>query len=276
MRRPILNHTRTGEACYDPFLGSGSTLIAAESSQTNLLRLGDRSPLRRCGCAAVAGVHGQRGSAGCRRPDLRADRSRASKETCMSAIAVKKPPRRNLGGRGNGIADALRLQRVATLPIVAFRIHLQTHAPAEHTGNESAHRMSLPTGRFHEIRPGSAAGTLQQLYDFGGLAPSAGYGGLLGGLGGTRSAVGLLRPTGLLGRLSAGRRNASRVSATVGLFGWNRLLHRVRSLQIRSCFWHFSHFSLSLGGDYRDHMSPSPCSGMHAKSRLIKPGSATW
>ena len=32
MRRPILNHTHPGEACYDPFLGSGSTLIAAESS----------------------------------------------------------------------------------------------------------------------------------------------------------------------------------------------------------------------------------------------------
>jgi DNA modification methylase len=32
MRRPILNHTRAGEACYDPFLGSGSTLIAAEST----------------------------------------------------------------------------------------------------------------------------------------------------------------------------------------------------------------------------------------------------
>jgi DNA modification methylase len=31
MRRPILNHTRQGEACYDPFLGSGTSLIAAES-----------------------------------------------------------------------------------------------------------------------------------------------------------------------------------------------------------------------------------------------------
>ncbi len=31
MRRPLLNHTRLGEACYDPFLGSGSTLIAAEA-----------------------------------------------------------------------------------------------------------------------------------------------------------------------------------------------------------------------------------------------------
>jgi len=31
MRRPLLNHTVLGEVCYDPFLGSGSTLIAAEA-----------------------------------------------------------------------------------------------------------------------------------------------------------------------------------------------------------------------------------------------------
>jgi DNA modification methylase len=30
MRRPILHHTRRGEVVYDPFLGSGTTLIAAE------------------------------------------------------------------------------------------------------------------------------------------------------------------------------------------------------------------------------------------------------
>jgi DNA modification methylase len=30
MRRPILNHTKRGAAVYDPFLGSGTTLIAAE------------------------------------------------------------------------------------------------------------------------------------------------------------------------------------------------------------------------------------------------------
>jgi DNA modification methylase len=30
MRRPILNHTQTGAIVYDPFLGSGTTLIAAE------------------------------------------------------------------------------------------------------------------------------------------------------------------------------------------------------------------------------------------------------
>jgi DNA modification methylase len=30
MRKPIVNHTRRGELVYDPFLGSGTTLIAAE------------------------------------------------------------------------------------------------------------------------------------------------------------------------------------------------------------------------------------------------------
>ncbi|HME58796.1 MAG TPA: DNA modification methylase [Terracidiphilus sp.] len=32
MRRPILNHTKRGELVYDPFLGSGTTLAAAELS----------------------------------------------------------------------------------------------------------------------------------------------------------------------------------------------------------------------------------------------------
>ena len=33
MRRPILNHTKIGELVYDPFLGSGTTLAAAEMTQ---------------------------------------------------------------------------------------------------------------------------------------------------------------------------------------------------------------------------------------------------
>ena len=32
MRRPILNHTKRGEAIYDPFLGSGTTMAAAEAN----------------------------------------------------------------------------------------------------------------------------------------------------------------------------------------------------------------------------------------------------
>jgi len=33
MRRPILNHTKRGELVYDPFLGSGTTLAAAEATE---------------------------------------------------------------------------------------------------------------------------------------------------------------------------------------------------------------------------------------------------
>jgi DNA modification methylase len=33
MRRPIVNHTKNGELVYDPFLGSGTTLAAAEVTQ---------------------------------------------------------------------------------------------------------------------------------------------------------------------------------------------------------------------------------------------------
>jgi DNA modification methylase len=32
MRRPILNHTNQHDLCYDPFMGSGATLIAAETT----------------------------------------------------------------------------------------------------------------------------------------------------------------------------------------------------------------------------------------------------
>jgi len=31
MRRPIINHTAIGESVYDPFCGSGTTIIAAET-----------------------------------------------------------------------------------------------------------------------------------------------------------------------------------------------------------------------------------------------------
>lgn len=33
MRRPVLNHTKRGEMVYDPFLGSGTTLVAAELTE---------------------------------------------------------------------------------------------------------------------------------------------------------------------------------------------------------------------------------------------------
>lgn len=37
MRRPLLNNSSPGDAVYEPFLGSGTTLIAAESSGRSCL-----------------------------------------------------------------------------------------------------------------------------------------------------------------------------------------------------------------------------------------------
>jgi DNA modification methylase len=37
MRRPVLNHLKRGELVYDPFLGSGTTLAAAELTERNCL-----------------------------------------------------------------------------------------------------------------------------------------------------------------------------------------------------------------------------------------------
>jgi DNA modification methylase len=39
MRRPILNHTKRGELVYDAFLGSGTTLAAAELTERVCLGL---------------------------------------------------------------------------------------------------------------------------------------------------------------------------------------------------------------------------------------------
>jgi DNA modification methylase len=39
MRRPILNHLKRGEAVFDPFLGSGTTLAAAELTERVCLGL---------------------------------------------------------------------------------------------------------------------------------------------------------------------------------------------------------------------------------------------
>ena len=54
MRRPILNHTKRGELVYEPFLGSGTTLAAAEIDRPRLPGNGARSEIHRCLCAALA------------------------------------------------------------------------------------------------------------------------------------------------------------------------------------------------------------------------------
>ena len=66
MRRPILNNSSPGQAVYEPFMGSGTTLIAAETTGPGLPRPRAEPGLRRCRRRALAAVHREGGGArGC-------------------------------------------------------------------------------------------------------------------------------------------------------------------------------------------------------------------
>lgn len=188
----------------------------------------------------------------------------------------ERPPRQNLGGRDTTLRDASRLERVATLAVFGFGTYLEPHSPAEHTGDKASHRVCLPARRFHQIRPGRAAGPLQQGHALRGLTPLAGSGALLGRLGGTRPVVCSLCPSSPLWPLSLGRRDTRRVCRNTGLFGCRRRRCSLGSVRIRGCFPNISHFGLSLSGDYRDHISPSPSRGLQAESLQRWEGGATW
>ena len=61
MKRPIENNSSPGQAVYEPFSGSGTTIIAAEMTGRSCLCDRTRSGLCRCRGPALAGVHGRGG-----------------------------------------------------------------------------------------------------------------------------------------------------------------------------------------------------------------------
>ena len=85
MRRPMLNNSSPGQAVYEPFSGSGTTIIAAETCGRICLVDGARPGLRRCRGAPLAGLHRRDGDPRRRRPQLRRDRRRADAEPDASA-----------------------------------------------------------------------------------------------------------------------------------------------------------------------------------------------
>ena len=74
MRRPMLNNSSPGQAVYEPFCGSGTTIIAAETTGAICHAHRDQPRLCRRGRNPLAGVHRQERHAGGRRPLLRGGR----------------------------------------------------------------------------------------------------------------------------------------------------------------------------------------------------------
>ncbi len=71
MRRPILNHTKRGELVYDPFLGRGTTLMAAEVTERVCCGI-ELDPQVRGRCrSTLAGSHRPAGDAGWGRANVR-------------------------------------------------------------------------------------------------------------------------------------------------------------------------------------------------------------
>ena len=108
MRRPILNHTRRGELVYDPFLGSGTTLMAAEATKRSCCGL-ELDPkyvdviLTRW--QQVAGNAAILDGTGATFEQLQLDRSPQTKAPKLQVIAHKQRGRRGYEpGRGDRAA----------------------------------------------------------------------------------------------------------------------------------------------------------------------------
>ena len=71
MRRPILNHTKRGELVYEPFLGSGTTLLAAELTERVCFGIELDPKYVDVVDSPLAGVHRKAGHARWRRPHVR-------------------------------------------------------------------------------------------------------------------------------------------------------------------------------------------------------------
>src|ERR1035438_5063366 len=90
-----------------------------------------------------------------------------------SAGRIKKKAAevRNPGGAWRTNRCRSALDGVAAFPVVALGGgHGQPHLLPDRPGQESAHRMRLPSGSFLEFFGSGAAGPLQQVEDLGGLA----------------------------------------------------------------------------------------------------------
>ena len=106
MRRPMLNNSNAGQAVYDPFLGSGTTLIAAETSGRVCLAM-DLEP--RYVEVAVRRWQAFTGKAACLLGDGRSfDVISAERLSVPQTLASNPPNRPKTNGKGQSHARRKR------------------------------------------------------------------------------------------------------------------------------------------------------------------------
>ncbi len=185
----------------------------------------------------------------------------------MRLVTPEKPPRRNRDGLKIRILSALAFDGISAYPVFGLcGCNIQPHLPAQNTGDKSSHRVRLPAGGFHQVRPGGSARSLQQVQEFRGLAAVAAASGVFSRLSRLRLPFGVLSWGGLFARLGLPRRHVARTCGDTGLFGWS-WLRRWGGFGFSHIFWNYVHCDFSLGGDYRDdHIHHSGPLRLQAKS----------
>jgi hypothetical protein len=156
-------------------------------------------------------------------------RSRLRKGTMRPQPQRETPPGAIPAARFGANWRTLSLDRVAAFPVLALRGHdRHAHLLGNRARQEPTHGMRLPSGRFHQLLARYAAGTLQQIEHFGGLAA-------IPGTLGFRRALGRFLGRGcLLPRLSLLGRHVRATCARVGLFSWALRPRRLRAGQFQS------------------------------------------
>ena len=99
---PILNHTTARDAVYDPFVGSGTTLIAGEKLGRAVYAMGRRPDLRGGRPATLGGLYEHEGHA-------RLDGSTDARAEGL--VRPKKTPVKARGGKGGYEPPAVRMRR---------------------------------------------------------------------------------------------------------------------------------------------------------------------
>ena len=130
MRRPILNHTKRGELVYEPFLGSGTTLAAAELTERVCCGMELDPKYVDVVVQRWQTLQRQEGQAGGRRADVRGDRRGTPEGGRMNrALPPGDRGRRSAApGRASGRGGAVPGARGLVGGIAAHRKEIGTHS----------------------------------------------------------------------------------------------------------------------------------------------------